>query len=50
MMFDELRVSTDKTPEENIRIIKSWAEGLVDNLQMLNNQVEDLTKKINDKK
>lgn len=50
MIFDDLRVSTDKTPEENVKIIKSWAEGLVDNLQMLNNQVEELTKAINEKK
>ncbi len=50
MIFDDLRVSPDKTPEENIKLIKSWADNLVDNLQMLNNQVDEMKKESMDKR
>lgn len=50
MMFEDLRISKDKTPEEQMNQIKSWADSLIDSLNMLNNQVEDMRKIINEKK
>lgn len=49
-MFEDLRISNDKTPEEQMKQIKSWADNLIDTLNMLNNQVEELRKIINEKK
>ena len=50
MMFEDLRISNDKTPEEQMKQIKSWADNLIDSLTMLNNQVEEMRKIINEKK
>lgn len=49
-MFEDLRISSDKTPEEQMKQIKSWADNLIDSLIMLNNQVEEMRKIINEKK
>lgn len=49
-MFEDLRISNDKTPEEQMKQIKSWADNLIDSLTMLNNQVEEMRKIINEKK
>ena len=46
MMFEDLRISNDKTPEEQMKQIKSWADNLIDSLTMLANQVEELKKTI----
>ena len=50
MMFDDLKITKDMTPEEQTNRIKSWADNLIDTLNMLNNQVEDMRKIINEKK
>lgn len=49
-MFEDLRISNDKTPEEQLRQVKSWADNLIDSLQMLNDQVDELRKIVNEKK
>jgi hypothetical protein len=41
MFFDYLQTSTDKSPEENIRIIKSYMDNLADQLNMLAQQLEN---------
>lgn len=49
-MFEDLRISNDKTPEEQFKQVKSWADNLIDSLQMLNDQVDELRKIVNEKK
>lgn len=49
-MFEDLRISNDKTPEEQLKQVKSWADNLIDSLQMLNDQVDELRKIVNEKK
>jgi len=39
--FDYIAISNDKTPQENIRIIKSYLDELADSLNMLAQQIED---------
>lgn len=41
MFFDYIEISNDKTPQENLRIIKSYMDNLVDQLNMLSQQIED---------
>ena len=41
MFFDYIEISNDKTPQENLRIIKSYLDNLVDQLNMLSQQIED---------
>lgn len=48
-MFDDLKISSDKTPEEQLKQVKSWADNLIDSLQMLNNQVDELRKIVDEK-
>lgn len=50
MIFEDLRISSDKTPEEQMKQVKSWADNLIDSLTMLNNQVDELRKIVNEKK
>ena len=49
MIFDDLRISSDKTPEEQLKQIKSWADNLIDSLQMLNDQVDEIENQLNEK-
>ena len=44
MIFDDLRITPDKTPEEQLKQIKSWADNLIDSLTMLNDQVDEMRK------
>lgn len=45
MIFDYSQISTDKTPEENIKIIKSFLDDLVDRLNMQAADIEALKNK-----
>lgn len=45
MIFDYSQISTDKTAEENIKIIKSYLDDLVDRLNMQAADIEALQNK-----
>lgn len=45
--FDRLMTNqTHKTQEENMKAIKTWADNLIDDLQLLVSQIDDIQKKI----
>lgn len=46
IIFEDVNISPDKSPEENVRIIKSWAGDLVDKLNMLSEQIDDTKNKV----
>ena len=44
MFFDYIPIDNDKTPQENLKTIKSYMDNLVDLLNMMSEQLEDLKK------
>ena len=46
MIFDNVQITTDKSAEENFKILKSWADTLIDSLVMQDNRIRDMENKI----
>lgn len=46
MIYEYISISNDKRAEENISIIKSWADNLVDSLVMADAKITELQEKI----
>ena len=42
--FEYISISSEKSPQENIRIIKSYLDDMADKLNMLSQQIEELEK------
>ena len=43
--FDYVSISTDKNTGENIKIIKAYLDDMADKLNMLSQQLDDLSEK-----
>lgn len=43
--FEEVRISSEKDPNENIKIIKSYLDDLADKLNMLSQMVDEINER-----